>query len=85
MANTLLRAALTANATFSLASGCALAVFGSAIASLIFPRSNGWDISWLLRGVGVGLIGYAILLVALARDRGVSAKRVSTIILSDFV
>ena len=82
MASTLLRTALTANAVFSFTSGCALALFGSAVASLILAQ--GRDGSWLLRGVGVGLIGFAILLGGLARDRGLSTKQVSPIIFSDF-
>ena len=83
MAGTLLRMALTTNAIFSFASGCVLALFGSGIASLVLAR--GWDGSWLLRGIGVGLIGFAILLVLLARDRSVTAKQVSPIIFSDLV
>jgi hypothetical protein len=85
MGNALLRATLTANAAFSLTSGCVLAVFGADAAALILAQPNGWGGAWALRGLGAGLIAFAILLGLLARDRDVGLAKVAPIVISDFV
>jgi hypothetical protein len=58
----LLRAALTANATFSAASGLALTAAPGALGTAL-----GLDAPLVLRAVGIGLLGFAVFIAMLLR------------------
>lgn len=72
------RTALRANAAFSGLSGVALVVASGPIASML-----GVESSWILVGVGVGLVGYAAQLLVTARRDPVDPGEVKLAIGAD--
>lgn len=69
-----LRARLRANAVFSVVSGVVAIVAADAITEWL-----GVDLAWLVRLLGLGLVGYGGLLVAAARTRPARLRTVGTL------
>jgi ribosome-associated toxin RatA of RatAB toxin-antitoxin module len=72
----LLRAALRTNACFSLVSGLALVIAAGEVRGLL---DLGPALDWVLRGIGVGLVGFAALLLSDAARPGTELRRAGVV------
>jgi hypothetical protein len=80
----LLRATLMANVIFSELCGVALLLFGGYFAETLAPGLGAAG-PWLVRGLGVGLIVFALLVWLVARSDAPAVGHVHLIVVADIV
>jgi hypothetical protein len=78
----LLRATLMANVVFSEFCGAALLLFGGSLAEALVP-GLGTAGAWLVRGLGLGLAGFALMVWLVARAATPSVGYVHLIVVAD--
>ena len=76
------RVCLKLNSQFSALSGATLVLASGAAASMLFANPVDWATTGL-RGLGIGLLGFAALLYLLSRQRFVSRALVNEVVLLD--
>jgi hypothetical protein len=79
-----LRATLIANVVFTELSGVVLLLFGGTLARLLAPGLGDAG-PWLARGLGIGLIGFALLVWLVARAGKPAIGHVHLIVVADIL
>ncbi|TXL81894.1 hypothetical protein FHP25_02170 [Vineibacter terrae] len=80
----LLRTTLMANVVFSELSGVAMLLFGGSLAAALVPGLGSAG-PWLVRGLGAGLVVFALLVWRVARSAAPSVGHVHLIIVADIL